>query len=149
MTTRTFLPTNALANAIHTGVVKFDGTHAFSLRLSSATSGQEAWDDATNIDELTEANGYAAKTITLGAAAVYDTNKSRVVGGGTDPEWTASGAGFTVTTLVVVDDDADYDGGTGFPCFYCELETPEPYAAGELYTLRVNGRPFGILQPSA
>lgn len=94
-------------------------------------------DDLTN--ELSTANGYTAGGLTLSGKANSNT-QNVVTWDATDPQWTATGAGFTARILVISDATPGSTGTNPLLCWH-DFEANETASGGGTftYTVHANG----------
>lgn len=88
------------------GVHQFQtGTsHVLKVALTNTAPNAATHAVRADITELSTANGYTSGGISVGTITGAETSGTFKVTGGTDPVWTASGAGFTARYCVLFND---------------------------------------------
>jgi hypothetical protein len=88
------------------GVHQFQtGTsHVLRVALTNAAPNAATHAVRADITELSTANGYTSGGISVGTITGAETSGTFKCTGGTDPVWTASGAGFTARYAVLFND---------------------------------------------
>lgn len=88
------------------GVHQFQTGTSHVLKVALTNSAPNAATHAVRADitELSTANGYTSGGISVGTITGAETSGTFKCSGGTDPVWTASGAGFTARYAVLYND---------------------------------------------
>lgn len=108
-----------------------------TLHTSSYTPDQDADDYQDDLDnEVANANGYTTGGATLGTKA--NSNTANVVTfDSADPQWTATGAGFTARILVAADTTPG-TAGTNPLLWWSDFGQNETASGGGTFTYQVN-----------
>jgi hypothetical protein len=128
------------------GVHQFQTGTSHVLKVALTNSAPNAATHAVRADitELSTANGYTSGGISVGTITGAETSGTFKCSGGTDPVWTASGAGFTARYAVLYNDTptspADpligyWDYGSSFTLAAGETFTVDLDQANGLFTV--------------
>jgi hypothetical protein len=79
-------------------------SHVLRVALTNAAPNAATHAVRADITELSTANGYTSGGISVGTITGAETSGTFKCTGGTDPVWTASGAGFTARYAVLFND---------------------------------------------
>lgn len=90
-----------LASGVHQ--LQTGTTHVLKVALTN-TAPTSANTVLANITEVSNGNGYTTGGISVGTITGAQTSGTFKLTGGTDPVWTASGAGFTARYAVLYND---------------------------------------------
>jgi hypothetical protein len=91
-----------LASGVHQ--LQTGTSHVLKIALTNSAPDAAAHAVRADITELSTSGGYTSGGISVGTITGSQTGGTFKVSGGTDPQWTASGGGFTARYAVLYND---------------------------------------------